>query len=228
MGGEPYAAPPRSRLQPGDEAIFESGLVGSHSDPWPNLLPDLSGGGSAAARPDQGTRSAHPAPRAGRRGRGRSLGERPRRRARQRGGPAPPPRRPAGGDDRLAGRSASDDARRRHEGGPGPVHGRVPRARRRPGSPSQAAPGLASRRRPRGRLEADAEGDRRRVGGRPRADPRLDRPRAGSRGEHRSGLPRDDQGRARRCDQGPVPGDRARRWSRTCETCACSRRCCAG
>ena len=54
MGGEPYAAPPRSRLQPGDQAIFESGLVGSHSDPWPNLLPDLSGGGRRQRGPTRG------------------------------------------------------------------------------------------------------------------------------------------------------------------------------
>ena len=92
----------------------------------------------------------------------------------------------------------------------------------------QGTPRLAPRRRPRGRLEADAEGDLRRVGGGPRAGARLDRSRAGRRGEHRPGLPRADHEPGSTLRSKSSTRGSPRRWSRTCETSGCLRRSCAG
>ena len=172
-------------------------------------------------QPDQGQGGADgPAGTGGRRRRD-ALGGRP---ARLQGDPraaAPPAGRPRRRHDRLADRPALGDARRGDEGRAGPLDGRVPRPRPRPVRVPPEPPGLAARRRPAGRLEADAGGDRRGLGRGPRAGPRGDRPRAGRGRQHRPGLPRPDRRGATRSRSRSSTRGSPRPSSPTCATCAC-------
>ena len=138
-----------------------------------------------------------------------------------------PPRRPRRGDDRLARRPARGDARRGDEGRPGAVDDRVPRPRPRPVRVPAAAPRLAARRRPRGRLEADPRRARGRVGPTAGAGARRARPRAGRRGEHRPGPPRAHPRRRPRSRSRSSTRGSPRRSSPTCATCGCSPPSCA-
>ena len=128
---------------------------------------------------------------------------------RQRGGSAPAARRPDGRDDRLARRPARGDARRGDEGRPGALDDRVPRPRRGSGGAPAGPPRLASRQRPRRRLEGDARACSPPTGARTRSG--CSRASTPSRPPRRASARSTAAARAtgeRRRDQGPVPGRR--------------------